>query len=306
MAVSGNTDKLLLHGAALLTVTAWGGSFVSSKVLMECGFSPTEVFLARTFIAYLLLWLFCHKRVWSNSLRDEALFLATGLCGSSLYFIAENTAMEYTMVSNVSLIVTLSPIITAMLVGLFYHNERITRGMVIGSAIAFFGVAMVVFNTSFSLSIKPLGDMLALSAAFSWAVYSLILRKLSAFYTPLLITRKTFFYGLVTAVPFLMFEPESAIDWEAFACPVVIGNLLFLGVFCSLVAFYLWSWIVKGMGPVMANNYLYVSPVVTLIASWIVLDERITIVGASGCVLILLGVWLSERLKVKRPNQRPG
>ncbi|MDE7397538.1 MAG: DMT family transporter [Muribaculum sp.] len=300
-----NMDKLLLHGAALLTVSAWGVSFVSSRILMDNDFSPTEVFICRTFLAYLLLVMLCHKCLMANSWGDEALFLASGLCGSSLYFIAENTAMQYTLVSNVSLIVTLSPIITAVLVAIFYHNEKLSRGMFVGSAIAFVGVGLVVFNSNFSLSIKPLGDMLAFAAAVSWAVYSLVIRKLSAIYTPLFITRKTFFYGLLTALPFLLFEQDTQLEWSVFMRPVVIGNLLFLGVFCSLIAFYLWSWIVKGMGAVMANNYIYVSPIITLIASWLVLGETITIVGISGCALILIGVWLSERLKVKRPDRRP-
>ena len=194
-----NQSKALwYHLGALLTVTAWGVSFVSTKVLLEHGINPTEVYVVRTLLAYLLVLCVCHKRIFSNSLRDELLFVSCGLCAGSLYFIAENTALEYTLVSNVSLIVTLSPLITTLLVGAIYKNERPGKGVLMGSLIAFLGVGCVIFNSSFVLDVKPLGDLLSLSAAVCWSVYSLVLRKLSAFYTVMFISRKTFFYGMVT------------------------------------------------------------------------------------------------------------
>lgn len=301
-----NVPLLWTHIAALLVMTAWGISFVSTKVLLDNSLTPTEVFVTRTVIAYLVLLAFCHKKLMSNSLRDEMLFLSSGLCGSSLYFIAENTALEYTLVSNVSLIVTLAPLITTILVGALYKSERPSRGMVVGSMIAFLGVGCVIFNSSFVLSVKPLGDLLALSAAFSWAVYSLVIRKLSALYSALFITRKTFFYGILTALPFLAFEAESNFSFAIFKNPQVWGNFIFLGLFCSMVAFYLWAWVIKNLGAIKANNYLYFQPVVTLIASAIILHEKVSIVGYTGCTLILVGVWLSDRLSVKRPGQQHG
>ena len=301
-----SSSQVWTHLAALLVITAWGISFVSTKVLLENQLTPTEVFVIRTVIAYLVLLLFCHKKLLSNTFRDEALFLASGLCGSSLYFIAENTALEYTLVSNVSLIVTLAPLITTFLVGALYKSERPSKGMVAGSMIAFLGVGCVIFNSSFVLSVKPLGDLLALSAAVSWAVYSLVIRKLSAMYTALFITRKTFFYGILTAIPFLAFEPESNFSFSVFSNPQVWGNFIFLGIFCSMIAFYLWALVIKSIGAIQANNYLYIQPIVTLIASALILHEKVSVVGYTGCALILVGVWLSDRLSVKRPDQQHG
>lgn len=292
------------HIAALATVTAWGVSFVSTRVLLDNGLSPTEAFIYRTILAYLLLLCVCHRQFMSNSMRDEFLFVACGLCGSSLYFIAENTALEYTLVSNVSLIVTLAPLITTLLVGALYKTERPSRGMIVGSVVAFLGVGCVIFNSSFVVKIKPLGDMLALAAACTWAVYSLVLRKLSAFYTALYITRKTFFYGILTALPFYFAEPGH-VSLTVFAKPAVWANFLFLGVFCSMFAFLLWAWVVKRIGAIKANNYLYIQPIVTLVASALILHERVSLIGYIGCALILFGLWLGERLSVKRPAGHP-
>ena len=291
-----NQSKALwYHLGALLTVTAWGVSFVSTKVLLEHGINPTEVYVVRTLLAYLLVLCVCHKRIFSNSLRDELLFVSCGLCAGSLYFIAENTALEYTLVSNVSLIVTLSPLITTLLVGAIYKNERPGKGVLMGSLIAFLGVGCVIFNSSFVLDVKPLGDLLSLSAAVCWSVYSLVLRKLSAFYTVMFISRKTFFYGMVTAIPFLIAIPEHT-PLDVYLQFDVWRNFLFLGVFCSMIAFIIWAFTVKGLGAIKANNYLYVQPIITLIASALLLSEKVSIVGYVGCSLILLGVWISDRM----------
>jgi len=291
-----NQSKALwYHLGALLTVTAWGVSFVSTKVLLEHGINPTEVYVVRTLLAYLLVLCVCHKRIFSNSLRDELLFVSCGLCAGSLYFIAENTALEYTLVSNVSLIVTLSPLITTLLVGAIYKNERPGKGVLMGSLIAFLGVGCVIFNSSFVLDVKPLGDLLSLSAAVCWSVYSLVLRKLSAFYTVMFISRKTFFYVMVTAIPFLIAIPEHT-PLDVYLQFDVWSNFLFLGVFCSMIAFIIWAFTVKGLGAIKANNYLYVQPIITLIASALLLSEKVSIVGYVGCSLILLGVWISDRM----------
>ena len=280
-------------------MSAWGVSFVSTKVLLENGLNPVEIYVYRFLLAYLLLLMFNHRRLFANNLRDEALFAACGLCGGSIYFIAENTALEYTLVSNVSLITTLAPLITTLGIGALYRSERPTRGVVMGSMIAFVGVGFVIFNSSFSVDIKPLGDLLALSAALSWAVYSIVLRKLSAFYTVMFITRKTFFYGLLTAIPFYLEQPAHS-TLEVFGSWDVSLNFLFLGVFCSMLAFLLWAWCVQGLGAITTNNYLYFQPVVTLIASALLLGEKVTFIGYTGCALILIGVYVSDRIGGKK------
>lgn len=287
---------LWFHIGAIFTIIAWGCSFVATKVLLENGFNPTEVYVYRTVLAYLLVLAINHGRILSNSLRDELLFVACGLSAGSLYFIAENTALKYTLVTNVSLIGSLSPILTALLLGFVYKNDRPSRYVYMGSLIALVGAGFVIFNSSLDVSVNPLGDLLAFGGAMSWAVYSLILRKLNAFYSVMFITRKTFFYGMLTALPFLAVEPyhtplSALLQWDA------ILNFLFLGVFCSMLAFIIWAWVNKGLGAVTAGNYLYFQPVVTMIASALILSERVTLIGYIGCSLILFGVWYSDRKK---------
>ena len=284
------------HLAGVITVSMWGYSFVSSKVLLENGLGPVQIYVLRFLLAYVIVLGLNHKKIFSHSLRDELLFAVCGLCAGSLYFIAENTALEYTLTTNVSLLTSMSPLITALLVALVYRTEKLGIGTWVGSAIAIMGVGCVVFNSSSSLEVRPLGDFLSLAAAFSWSVYSLVLRRLNAGYDVWFITRKTFFYGLVSAVPFLLFETDTVNILEVISRPQVYGNLLFLGLGASTAAYVLWALTVRQVGAVKANNYMYLQSIITLLVSAVVLGEKITLLGCVGILLILGGLWLGENI----------
>ena len=117
------------------------------------------------------------------------------------------------------------------------------------------------------------------------------------------ISRKTFFYGVLTALPFFAIDGIEH-DMSVFAKPVVWGNLLFLGIICSMVAFIVWAEAVKRLGAVRASNYLYLPPIVTLFTAYFLLDEPITIVGVSGCLLIIGGMYISEKIKFKGDKEK--
>lgn len=287
---------IMAHVGALICIGMWGVSFVSTKVMLNHGMHPVEIYIDRFLLAYVLILLLKRTRWFSYNWRDEGLLCLCGMLSGSVYFLAENFALEYTLVSNVSLLTSMSPLITAMLVGLLYKSERPGRGMILGSFIAFIGVACIIFNSSFNVEIKPLGDMLAIMAAFSWALYSLVLKKLDATYDVWFISRKTFFYGVLTSLPFLIMEPPHFSVSDILGCWPVLGNLLFLGVGASLIGYLLWARTVKVMGAVKANNYMYFQPIFTMVFSVIFLHEAVTFFGYLGCALILGGLWLGDYL----------
>lgn len=306
--------NLLPHIWALIAVACWALSFVATKIIMDGGLteapgnislSPTEAYIYRFVLAYFVILIICHKRIFCRNFRDEILMALCGLTAGSIYFITENTALEFTYTSNVSLLSSTSPLITILLVGILYKSERPGRGLIIGSVIAFLGVGCVILNSSTSIDIRPIGDLLALSSAFCWAIYSLILKKVDAFYDAMFITRKTFFYGVITALPFLLMEPtvRNPIEVLQRGWPWVDGSLLFLVLGPSLLSFYLWAVTVHKLGAVTSNNYLYLQPVITVIASALILGEKISLFGYTGFALILFGLWfgyyLERRIGVK-------
>ena len=154
-----NRAKLLYHILALVTIFVWGTTFVSTKVLLTHGLTPPEIMLYRFIIAYALTWPFTRK-LRADNWADELYLAVAGFTGGTLYFLAENTAIDYSITSNVALVVCVTPVLTALLTSLCY-KERITGRLIIGSAVALLGVGFVILNGTV-LKIHPLGDALAL------------------------------------------------------------------------------------------------------------------------------------------------
>ncbi|MCC8114120.1 MAG: DMT family transporter [Bacteroidales bacterium] len=300
---------VMAHLGAMIAVVFWGLSFVSTSYIMDNGgLTPTEAYVYRFIIAYALVVCISHKRLMCNNWQDEGLMLLCGMSAGSIYFIAENTALKMTLTTNVSLLSSTSPLVTVLLVGLIYKSERPGRGIIIGSIVAFAGVVFVIFNSflgsAMSLKISPLGDLLALSTSVCWALYSLILKRLNVVYDAMFITRKTFFYGIITALPFLALEPSLESPIEVLSNRWVLGNLVFLALGASIISFFLWARTIDKVGAVKANNYMYLQPVVTLVASAIIFHDPITVLGITGFVLILFGLWLGDYLQARIAAKR--
>lgn len=282
------------HLVAVLTVGIWGLTFISTKVLIGHGLSPQEIFLLRFLIAYMGIWLISPRKLFADNWKDEFWMFLGGMTGGSFYFFTENTALEITLATNVSFIVCTAPLLTTILSLWIYKKEKATRGLIGGSLLALVGVALVVYNGSFVLKISPLGDFLTLLAAFSWAFYSLIMRKMSNCYGITFITRKIFFYGVLTILPVFLLHPLRP-DFDILLKPVVLSNLLFLAVLASLVCYVLWNVVLKQLGTVRASNYIYLNPLVTMVASVIILHEKITWITLLGAGCIIFGVYQAEK-----------
>lgn len=293
MQLSLRNKETWFHLIAVLTVCIWGSTFIATKTLINQGLTPVEIFTYRFSLAYLCLLAFCHQKLMANTWRDEGLFLLAGLTGGSLYFISENSALEITMASNVSLIVCTTPVLTVLLSS-FFFKEKLRKGFIAGSLVALSGVALVVFNGSVFLKLNPLGDCLTLLAALSWAFYSLILRQMGNKYSTLFITRKVFFYGLITMILYLPFAPSS-FHLERLCYPLVYGNLLFLGIVASMLCYLSWNACVRIIGASRASNYLYINPLVAVWASHLFLSEPITPTALLGAGLIIGGVYIVEK-----------
>jgi drug/metabolite transporter (DMT)-like permease len=282
------------HLIAILCVVMWGTTFVSTKVLLNNGLPPSSIFFLRFALAYGLIVFVAPRRLWADNLKDELLFVCLGLTGGSIYFLVENTALEYTLVSNVALLVCTTPLLTVVLSHWFVQGERLRRRVLYGSLLAMAGVSCVIYNGNFVLKTNPIGDIFSLSASLMWAIYTIVLKRLDSRYPVLFLTRKVFFYGLLTILPFFCFSPLIT-DAAVLLRPVVMGNLLFLGVFASMLCYVLWNNTIKHLGPIRSSNYLYFNPVVSLITSAIVIHETITPVALIGAAFVLGGVYWAGR-----------
>ena len=199
-------------------------------------------------------------------------------------------------------LVCVAPVFTAIftLIGRRFPEGRFVDGLedvkvgfplVGGTVLALVGMAMVLFNGS-SLELSLKGDLLSIGAALCWALYSMFMGQMTKDYGALMATRKVFFYGLLTIIPFLSGSADS-FSLSILGQPVVFLNLLFLGLIASLACFVAWNVAMSKLGNVTSTNYVYLNPVFTLITAAIILGERMTPVSMIGSVAILGGVVLA-------------
>lgn len=296
----------MYHILAVLTILIWGITFVSTKVLLANGLTPSSIFVLRFTLAYLGLTFLQiyrqHKQVSTSkkvtsswfccNWKDELTMLAAGLSGGTIYFLTENNALKYTLAGNVSFMVCLSPLLTAILAYCIRRNEHTDRSLWIGSLIAFIGVSFIIYGSAMegSSSNPSLGNILALGGSLSWSVYQLIVNPLTNRYGTLMTTRKVFGYGLLTISP--VFLSEHALTLEILSRPVVWGNLLFLGIIASLLCYLSWNKIVEQLGSIVSANYIYLDPLSTCIFSYLLLDEGLNAGIIFGGVAILTGLYI--------------
>lgn len=280
----------MLIAAAVIIV--WGCTFISSKFLLDY-LRPAEIMFYRFIIAYVAIILIDRKFTPPRSWRDELKFAAAGIFGVTLYFLTENYALLYSTASNVGLLVSTAPLLTAVLSHFFLKGEKFRLIFIIGAAVAMAGVFLVIFNGSFVLGISPLGDALAIGSALSWAIYSIFMKKLGDNYSAATITRRTFFYALISFIPFVIFG-EIRIFPPDILLPAVWLNLLFLGIIASAIGYFVWAFAISKLGAVRTNNLIYFIPLVTVVVAWIVLGEELSLFAIIGAVLIMAGVYVSS------------
>lgn len=280
------------HIAAIFTVLLWGTTFVFTKSLLAA-FSPIEILFIRFLLGYLALWAVRPRVLKTAGKGEELLFAAAGLCGVTLYYLCENIALTFTLASNVGVIVSTAPLFTALLAFRFLGDEKPGPRFFLGFAAAIGGVALVSgLGSGMALDLR--GDLLSLFSAFVWGIYSILSRKFNALgYDAILCTRRVFFYGLLFMIPalfFMDFHPRLA----ALTAPANLLGILYLGLGAGAACFVTWNLAVKRLGALTTSVYIYLVPLVTVVASALVLHERMTPASLAGMALILAGLFLSQ------------
>lgn len=297
-------SKAIAHILALFTVAVWGLTFISTKVLL-IDFTPLQILFMRFLVGFLVLCALRPRLLRLKERRHEVLFMAAGLTGMVIYYLLENISLLYADASFVSVAVSTAPLFTAIL-GFIVLKERGFGPLFVGGfVLAIAGIAFTCVQGSAvsDAYASPLGVALCLAAAMSWAVYSLIVRKLAFLgYETIASTKRTFAWGLAFMAIALVVTHEP---WDAGALFEIqnIGNLLFLGAVASAGCFVTWGLAVSRLGATMASVYIYLTPPITVVAGVLILGEPFTPLIGLGIVLVLAGVFLSElqgRIDVRR------
>lgn len=296
-----NNDRQRIgQAAALVTILIWGTTFISTKVLLDT-LSPVEILFLRFSLGYLALWLAAPRRLRLTARRQEGLFALAGLCGVTLYYGFENLALSATRASNVGVIISIAPFFTVLFSAVFLKEKRPGLRFFAGFLIAMAGIMLISFNQE-AVEIHPAGDGLAVLAAMIWAVYCLLSRRISELgYNVLLATRRTFFYGLLFMLP-LTFT-QFSVSLPTILRPEILFNLVFLGLGASALCFVTWNLAVGILGSVKTSVTIYIVPVITAVASALVLHEPLTPKVILGLALTLGGLVLSQKTNQEKEQK---
>jgi drug/metabolite transporter (DMT)-like permease len=256
--------------------------------------------LARFVIASILFMVFfVAKRSWPRlALRDLPLMAGSGLIGVTLYFAGENNGIMLLSASESSIIVGTIPVLT-VLADRMFTGARLRALQYSGAIISVVGVSLMVVE-SLKISAQPLGYLYMGVAALAWVAYAFATRPMLAKYSQ---TEVTFWQGLFGALGFLPFALLEKLDWAGLT-PLIIMNVLYLAIFCSALGYLFYIISIDVLGAGVASVFINLIPVVSVVASFFILGERLSPLQLGGAAVAVAGVYLTT-MKARKPRQEP-
>jgi drug/metabolite transporter (DMT)-like permease len=283
--------KLLSYWKPLTAVVMWGVSFITTKIALE-EIAPLTIIFLRLILASVLLAvlaIYSKKSFALNWNNHGGIFILALIAAFHLWI--QVTGMQYTTAANTGWIIGTAPIFMAI-VGFIVFKESLSPIRIFGILLAFFGLLMLISKGEMSSIdfISNKGDFLILASAFTWSIYSAVNKRISLTYSPLL---TVLFLFLMMAVIILPFMINSVTIQSVMTLSVKVwAAILFLGIFCSGIAYVLWAQALKEIDSVRVGTFLYFEPFVTVFAAWLMLKEEITFVMILSGVIISIGVIL--------------
>ncbi|MBD8847365.1 MULTISPECIES: DMT family transporter [Priestia] len=277
---------------ALMSISFWGISFVSTKAVLD-KLDPYTLLVLRFGIgALFLLVLLVLKRYPLNiPLKYIPHLIVLGILGVFVHQVIQATALLTINASAAGWIISFSPVFTVIL-SVFFLHEKMTVLKASGMIVAIIGVLLVTTSNnqqSFQLSIN-VGYLLMILSTLNWAIYSVLLKRLHIQLPSLVVTFYMCLIGFTLTTPFLVRNK----GWEMipFLTNVEWAHLLFLGVFVSGVAYWYWAKALEVLEASQVSVFLYLEPVATLVTAILLLQEKIIPVSILGGIIIIIGVIL--------------
>ena len=284
----------LKYSLIILAVIFWGSSFIATKVALK-ELSPETIISLRLIIASIFLFItaIVYKKDFSINLKSHGAIFILALI-AVFHLMIQVTGLKYTTASNTGWIIGTAPIFMAILAAIFFR-EKIGLLKISGIIIAMFGLLLLIGKgniTNVDL-INNKGDLLVLASAFTWGVYSMENKKISLSYSPLMTILYLFIMMAVIIIPFNL----NAASVNSVAHLSLNGwiSILFLGLFCSGIAYVIWAYSLRDLESAKVGAFLYFEPLVTVLAAWVLLSESITFLMILSGTIITLGVVLVNK-----------
>ncbi|MEC1522847.1 DMT family transporter [Neobacillus niacini] len=285
-----NNSKLTASLYALMAISFWGVSFVSTKAVLG-KLDPYSLLVIRFGIGalFLLLLLLLQRNRLKVSIKYLPHLIVLGILGVFIHQILQATALLTINASAAGWLISFSPVFTVILSILFLH-EKLSLTKVVGMVMAITGVLIISSSRSgqsFQLAMN-IGFLLMILSTLNWAIYSVLLKSLKIPYPPLVVTFYMCLLGLILTTPFLIrnrgWEDLSLLNHSEWA------HLLFLGVFVSGIAYWYWGKALEVLEASKVSMFLYLEPIATLIAAVLLLQEKVLLISITGGIIIIIGV----------------
>jgi len=288
------SSKAFRYLLILLAIIFWGASFVATKTVLN-EIKPVTIIILRLILASTLLTIIAlsTKRKFSINFKSHGWIFILALVAVFHLWI-QVTGLQYTTASNTGWIIGTAPIFMAIL-GFVFYKEKITLLQFLGILVAVAGLLLLIGKgdiTNIGL-IENKGDLLVLGSAFTWGVYSMVNKKISLSYSPLLTILYLCLMMAAIIIPFNL--NTETIDSVINLSFISWMWILFLGIFCSGIAYVIWAQALRDMESAKVGAFLYFEPLVTVIAAWFFLQEEITLLMIFSGLLITAGVFIVNK-----------
>jgi drug/metabolite transporter (DMT)-like permease len=288
------TSKTFRYLLILLAIIFWGTSFVATKTVLQ-EIKPVTIIILRLVFASVLLTIIAlsTKRKFSINPKSHGWIFILALVAVFHLWI-QVTGLQYTTASNTGWIIGTAPVFMAIL-GFTLYKEKITLLQFAGILVAIAGLLLLIGKgdiTNIGL-IENRGDLLVLGSAFTWGVYSMVNKKISLSYSPLMTILYLFLMMAVIIIPFNL--NSETIDSVINLSTISWMWILFLGIFCSGIAYVIWAQALRDMESAKVGAFLYFEPLVTVVAAWFFLNEEITLLMIFSGLLITAGVFIVNK-----------
>ncbi len=283
----------MLRGAiyGLTAASIWGGMYVVSDIVLKV-IPPYTLLTIRLIIgAAVLAFFLARMQGFKVSRRDILRLMGVGLIGFGISVGLQFVGTAKASAINGSVVTSASPAFILFFAWLILR-ERLTVIRVAAVSLASVGVLIILDLSKFDTSSqKFIGNLALAGAAVTWALYSVLVRKVSANYGTVTITFFALLGGLCLTVPASALELQTEQIKEI--TPGVLLGIAYLGVISTAVAMFLWNRAFALVEASIASLFFFAQPLVGVVLSNLLLNQPITRELIIGGSLIAVGVLLS-------------
>ena len=286
----------LVDLSLIVVAIIWALNFSIVKVSLN-EIDPFSFNVLRFIFATSLLWYFSRKRGYSLKVERKHVWklIGIGLIGNLCYQLFFIIGINYTYAANAAVMLGTIPIWVALL-SQFFTDEKLTLYKGMGVLFAFIGVALIIIGGEETISFESetfWGNMITLTAALCWGVYTILSRKYLKIYSPLQYSAFMSLVGLVSltliGLPFLI-----KLDWGGISL-IGFGGILYSGALSIGIAYIIWNNGVKSIGAVRTAAYQNLVPVLGLIFGLVLLGEELTVLQYIGAGSVITGIVLARK-----------